>query len=488
MSETTSFPADLLSLGVVPGERRRFLWLLSPQLIGSFSLAACDIVTYALALALILMGNGVFAIGFGSDQALNWAVLGGVAFAVAVPNGCLGLYEMVGRSPVERFRLRVVAAIILPLVVVASTALIQPNDYHALATLVAAAIIWLPLVLLTEQAVIRVLMAHSLWGTTAVLIGDREQLRPLAAFLLSHPETGIRPIGFCGPSSLEGASTAIKHLGSAGDARHLARQSEIAIVVLSGNSRAVSLEHLPFRRIIVLPDVSGTPSLWLRSRTFGLGPAFEFRNPLDVPANDRTKRAFDLLVAIPLFVAALPVIAALAIIIRVVSPGPALYVQQREGWRGRMFPVLKLRTMHLDAEQRLQDVLANDADARREWASYVKLSHDPRVLPFIGNFMRKTSLDELPQLWNVIRGEMSLVGPRPFPSYHLQHFDPAFRTLRASLRPGLTGLWQISVRSDADLPQQEFLDTFYIKNWSIWFDIYIAVMTVPAILSVRGAR
>jgi len=121
------------------------------------------------------------------------------------------------------------------------------------------------------------------------------------------------------------------------------------------------------------------------------------------------------------------------------------------------------------------------------WSRYFKLRSDPRVIPVVGKLIRRLSFDELPQLWHVLTGRMSLVGPRPFPPYHLNSFPEEFRELRSSVTPGLTGLWQVSARSDGDLEVQEALDSYYIRNWSPWLDLHILVRTFRVVLLGRGA-
>ncbi|MGA8029626.1 MAG: sugar transferase, partial [Bryobacteraceae bacterium] len=247
------------------------------------------------------------------------------------------------------------------------------------------------------------------------------------------------------------------------------------------------VQRLSFPSVLFVPDLFGIQSLWITSRDLGGVLGLEVKKNLLVPSNRVLKRLLDYAIAFPLFVITAPFIGICALSIKVVSPGSAFFRQQREGRGGKRITVLKLRTMYPDAERLLSQFLDANGDQKASWEQYYKLKKDPRVLPGIGWFLRRYSLDELPQLWNVLRGDMSLVGPRPFPYYHLDRFPQTFRTLRTSVMPGVTGLWQVSQRSDGDLKVQEMEDTYYIRNWSLWLDIYVLLRTVQTVLMPKGA-
>jgi exopolysaccharide biosynthesis polyprenyl glycosylphosphotransferase len=192
------------------------------------------------------------------------------------------------------------------------------------------------------------------------------------------------------------------------------------------------------------------------------------------------KRMFDVMFAVSVLVAASPVLAVAAWLIRR-DGGPVLFRQERVGRDGRRFPVLKLRTMVVDAEARLVELAArNEADG-----PLFKLRDDPRVTP-VGRVLRKLSIDELPQLWNVLRGEMSVVGPRPALASEMASWSPELHD-RLRVKPGLTGMWQVSGRADATFEEYVRLDLYYVDNWTLWTDLAIVARTVPTVLFSRGA-
>ena len=194
------------------------------------------------------------------------------------------------------------------------------------------------------------------------------------------------------------------------------------------------------------------------------------------------KRVFDLVTTVISLPVVLPLMAIIAIAIKIDSPGPVFFIQQRVGLKKRLFPLLKFRSMYEDAENRLQEIEhLNEAEG-----PIFKIKNDPRVTP-IGKFLRKTSLDELPQLFNVLHGEMSLVGPRPMSIRDVDLFDKGIQRKRFSVKPGITCLWQISGRSNLPFSKWLELDLQYIENWSLFMDIKILIKTLPAVIFSRGA-
>ena len=202
-------------------------------------------------------------------------------------------------------------------------------------------------------------------------------------------------------------------------------------------------------------------------------------------ANGRAKRAFDLVVSALALLFLAPAFLTIALMIKFTDPGPVLYKHTRVGRRGKRFECLKFRTMKTDSEARLAQILMTDAEAAEEWEASQKLRNDPRVTWF-GMFLRKSSLDELPQLWNVLRGQMSLIGPRPITRAELNRYGKD-RRYYLLVRPGITGLWQVSGRSSTGYEKRIQLDREYVEEWSWLGEIWILLMTVPAVLKTNDA-
>jgi Undecaprenyl-phosphate galactose phosphotransferase WbaP len=406
---------------------------------------------------------------------------------------CVGLYTGCGPSPYERFRLRtigIVAYVAIELLVGVQNGPLGPlllaGFSDALNLLIFGHYV---------EAMIRTLLIHlDLWGASVALVGCGESSQRLAQLLAHQPSLGLRPIGFIETSrdrDVRNAPLPLPLIGATAELGRICPHVEFAIFESADELSALTSAPQVWMsscRLLLIEDVHDLQSLWLRTRMLGGAIGIEIRRELCLRRNLALKRAIDILFTIPIALLAWPIIVVLAFAIKLVDPGPAIYVQERVGRNSMTLRILKLRTMYADAEQRLEEYLRRDPQARAEWQRFFKLTHDPRVLPIIGNFMRHTSLDELPQLWNVICGDMSLVGPRPFPAYHMSSFDDEFRIIRVSVQPGITGMWQVSSRSNGDLQVQKAQDLFYIRNWSIWLDIYILLQTVIVVLNGKGAK
>jgi len=241
-----------------------------------------------------------------------------------------------------------------------------------------------------------------------------------------------------------------------------------------------------FASVSIVPALRGLPLLGLEVNHFFRHELLllRLRNNLARPLPRLSKRVFDI-VGSGLGMAVLsPFFAFLVLSIRK-DGGRAFFGHDRIGQNGKAFKCYKFRSMVPNAQEVLQELLANDPQAREEWDRDFKLKNDPRITP-IGAFLRKTSLDELPQLWNVLKGEMSLVGPRPVIEEELERYEEDVHYY-LEVKPGMTGLWQISGRSDTDYDNRVYLDSWYVKNWSLWYDIAILFKTVNVVLQREGA-
>jgi Undecaprenyl-phosphate galactose phosphotransferase WbaP len=234
-----------------------------------------------------------------------------------------------------------------------------------------------------------------------------------------------------------------------------------------------------------MPDRRVFSSLWVRAQDVGGMLGLEVRQQLLLRGPRTLKAAMDLVGAGLLVVILLPVFLLIALLVKIDSPGPVFYGATRLGQNGTLFRTWKFRTMHREAEKMLQQYLADNPELREEWQRTFKLKNDPRITR-VGKFLRLMSLDELPQLWNVLVGEMSLVGPRPIVEGEIKYYGESY-DLYKRVRPGISGLWQVSGRNDTTYEERVRLDTYYVRNWSPWLDFYVALKTVQAVLARRGA-
>lgn len=219
--------------------------------------------------------------------------------------------------------------------------------------------------------------------------------------------------------------------------------------------------------------------------SFGVGLKRAPSVPMGRRLDNVAWRTIDVVASVAAIIFLLPVLLLTALAVKISSPGPVLFAHKRIGRNGRLFPCLKFRTMAVDAQERLAHILATDAEARAEWARDQKLRNDPRITP-IGKFLRASSLDELPQFFNVLSGQMSLVGPRPIVGAEKERYGRYYRHY-CSVRPGITGLWQISGRNDVSYRRRIAMDVKYVQKRNLGVNFRILVMTVPCILAARGS-
>lgn len=342
-----------------------------------------------------------------------------------------------------------------------------------------------------------ILFNIGIWGESILILGFNQTGWQVADVVKNDKYLGYELAGFLIVAAEEKAESQAdyKLLGSYEDTAKLLESKRIRHIVIAAphlpGSEMVRLSnsiHPYARSVIIVPDLFGLPIV-----NGDIGYFFDeqilalrVKNNLASPFNMISKAIFDLMVALLLLIPLSVLFLLFAFLIKFDSPGQVLYTGKRIGRRGKPFKCYKFRTMYIDNDRILQEHLKNNPEAQKEWKQFNKLKgEDPRITK-LGKLLRKTSLDELPQIINVIKGEMSLVGARPYLPEEREAMNGFDKTILL-VKPGITGLWQVSGRNEIDFSGRLRMEAWYVRNWSLWLDVSLIFRTISVVLSSKGA-
>jgi undecaprenyl-phosphate galactose phosphotransferase len=333
-----------------------------------------------------------------------------------------------------------------------------------------------------------------------LVLGAGETGELMAKALNSEPYIGYQIIGFLDDDPQKKQKTfgvngdKVRVLGGFRDAEQIMSAKGVSnLIVAAPGLPAAKLVDLINRlqkfseSVLVVPDLFGIPVMCAEADYFFNERflALRLQNNLTSRSNIYMKRVFDLVIGTTISFFLIPVMIIIALVIKTDSKGPVIYAQRRIGRNGREFICYKFRTMAVNSQEMLDRILQENQALCSEWEKNCKLKDDPRITR-IGKFLRKTSLDELPQLYNVLIGKMSLVGPRPYLPREMPRMDSCADTI-LNARPGITGLWQVSGRNDTSFEERMQIDIWYVRNWSLWLDITCLIRTISVVLTHNGA-
>lgn len=468
----------------------------------TFSFLVPDALSGLLVLAVV----NFFASLAGTGVQLSASYLGPVAVLLVGGFAVAGLYHRaLTMHPVQEIR---VAALVTTVVFFACGTTLWMSGAVGPGALATLGIAWGVAVLVVPfaRAMSRLLFAQTeWWGASVLVVASGAAGRAVVHNLRCWPEMGLRPVAvlqeYGGNGTADGAAEEIEgvpvlHEREAGElAPRLMSAYGIPYAIVS----RPDLEHRALahllrrcsrfcRQVFVMPEMTNAPALWTGPQAFqgflGYGVRRTDRS-LAARAAQFAKRIFDVACALLILLVTAPFTLIISALIKFESSGPLFFRQLRIGRKGRCFSCLKFRSMHVDADQRLEEVLEGDPALRAEYEIYHKLKNDPRVTR-LGTFLRQYSLDELPQLWNVLKGDMSLVGPRAYTPSELSDMQDLDRIITQN-RPGLSGLWQVSGRNKLSFEERTRLDVHYIHHWSLSMDLYILARTLPVVFEKDNA-
>jgi Undecaprenyl-phosphate galactose phosphotransferase WbaP len=407
-----------------------------------------------------------------------------------------GLYPGIALNPVEEMQWILYSVSAGHLIILAITYLFKSSETYSRAVFLFTWVVSVALVILCRTTVRALFSGKSWWGVPAVILGSGPTGQLVLKSLRKRPWAGIKPAALLDPSlgseHVDNEPPGEPFAGGLEWAPILAKNYRLSYAIIAMPevpckqlSALLTRYAQDFRHLLIIPDMIGMATLGVCTRDLGGMVGIEISHKLVQRFPQFGKRVLDLAVASFCALLLGPLFLLICLAIRLSGPGPIFYGQRRIGRGTRPFTAWKFRSMVANADGILAAYLERNPELREQWSQDHKLRKDPRVTR-VGRFLRKTSLDELPQLWNILCGEMSLVGPRPIVEGEIEKYGEVFE-LYTKVRPGVTGLWQVSGRNNTTYQERIEFDEYYVKNWSVWLDVYILGQTVKAVLLADGA-
>lgn len=449
-------------------------------------LLAADAVSVTAAFLLAVISRAIFG---GIYFPLYWDLVPYI-FLILIFLAMFGLYSTFGTSPADEIR-RIFLAVSLILMVIGFFSFFFRGGWEY--SRIVFFLFWfysIPFLMLGRYLARTAGASLNIWGVPVVMLSDHSRGMDLTQALIRNRKAGLRPVAYLTPDG-ETLPSGGFATGAWESAEELRKEFSAAgaVVTLSSSGGADSLEQVyklceNYPRLFIVADILGETNLWVKPVDIMGNLGLEIKQNLDTPGAQFIKRSLDLVLSLCLVLLLLPFFGLIILAIRADSPGKALYGQMRIGKNHRPIRILKFRTMFEDADARLASLIGENEALRKEWDEFQKMKEDPRVTR-VGRWLRRWSLDELPQIWNVLKGEMSLIGPRPMTIGQEESYGRDL-DLYMRVQPGLTGLWQVSGRNTTTFQQRAVFDAYYVRNWSIWLDLYIMAKTPLVILKGEG--
>ena len=370
------------------------------------------------------------------------------------------------------------------LVLFAFTGFIRTNEAYSRLALVCAMIPTLILVPAIRNFFRYLCHRYKIFTQRVLIAGAGKEARKAAKTLTENWRFNMEVVGF-----LDDTVTGKDIVGSIAELPEIAAEKDVHyIIVCLPDGVYDKYFHMflrTFCHILVVPPEGRNAICGFHPILLNYHWAMEIGNTMKMHLHRWEKNALEICIACVILPMILPLCLVIALLVKLTSPGPVFYRAKRLGQHGKEIEVLKFRTMYRNADSILQHILDMNPEMKKEWEESFKLKNDPRITP-LGRFLRKTSLDELPQFINVLKGEMAIIGPRPIVREEVKYYGDDF-SIFSLVKPGITGLWQVSGRSDTSYEQRVQLDVYYVANWSIWMDYYIFLNTFVAVLLRKGA-